>query len=245
MKANIASVAGIAIVIGLAVAIVFEHQRQRELGREHQTLEQRLEEMARLAGSNEPLSNMLAEANSRHSMNDDGSHELLRLRGQVSVLRQQTKELETVRAENRQAHATLENSFKNAAVPKAAATADYWPQDSWAFKGFGSADAALQSSLWAANNGDLKTLLASSTGELQKMIADDLKDKSEAEASARAMDEVMGIKSIRVVNREARDDDTVIITAEFEGPVPTESQTQKLLLKKIGSEWKVAGTPDN
>lgn len=243
MRANIASVVGIATALGLAVAIFFEHQRKVELDREHQTLEQRLEEMARLTGSNEQLSNSLVEANSRRSINEDQSHELLRLRGRVSALRQQTRELETVRAENRQAHATLENNLINGAEPKAAATADYWPRDSWAFKGFGSADAALQSSLWAANNGDLKTLLASSTGDLQQMIAEDLKDKAEAEASAKAMDEVMGIKSIRVVNREVRDDDTVIITAEFEGQ--TESQTQKLVLKKIGSEWKVAGKPDN
>jgi hypothetical protein len=243
MRANITSVVGVAVVVGLAVAAVFEHQREIGLGREHQSLEQRLEEMAALANSNEQLSNLLTRANSRRSLTDDQTHELLRLRGQASVLRQQTRELDAVREENRQAHATLEKSLKDAAAPRAAATADYWPQDSWAFKGFGSADAALQSSLWAANNGDLKTFLASTTGELQKMIAADLKNKSETEASIRAMDEVMGIKSIRVVNREARDDDTVIITAQFEGP--NDSRTEKLALKKIGGEWKVAGKPDN
>ena len=107
MRANIANVVGIATIVGLAVAIFFEHQWKRALGREHQTLEQRLEEMSRLAGSNEQLSDLVAEANFRRAMDDDQSHELLRLRGQVSVLRQQTKELETLRAENRQAHATL------------------------------------------------------------------------------------------------------------------------------------------
>jgi hypothetical protein len=243
MRANSSSLIGIAIVIGLAVGLIFEHQRRIGLRKDRRALEQRLQEMARLAGNNEQLSNLLVRANSRRSLSDGQSRELLRLRGQVGVLRQQTGELETVRDENRQAHAALENTLKNAAASKPAATADYWPQDSWAFKGFASADAALQSSLWAANSGDLKTLLASSTGDLRKMIEEDFKDKSEAEASIKAMDEVTGIKSIQVLNREARDDDTVVITAKLEGS--TESQTQKLMLKRIDGEWKVAGKADN
>jgi type II secretory pathway component PulJ len=241
MRANITSLIGIASVIGLSAWVVLEHQKQVGLRRERQALEQRLEQMAQLVSSNEQLSNLLAQANSRRSLTDDQSRELLRLRGQIGVLRQQTSDVETVREQNRQAHATLESTLKNSAALKPAATADYWPQDSWAFMGFASADAALQSSLWAANNGDLKTFLASTTGELQKMIAADLKDKSETEASIKAMEEVNGIKSIRVLNREAQDNDTVIITAELEGP--TDSQTQKLMLKKVGSEWKVAGKP--
>ena len=71
------------------------------------------------------------------------------------------------------------------------------------------------------------------------MMEEDLKGKSETEASIRAMDQVTGLKSVRVVSREARSDDTVILTAEFEDR--TESRTQKLVMKKIGNEWKVAG----
>src|SRR5437667_890534 len=156
--------------------------------------------MARLIGSNEQLSNLLAQAKSPPSLTDDQSRELLRLRGQVGVLRQQSRELETVREENRQARAALEGGLKSQSGAKAGATADYWPQDSWAFKGYASADAALQSSLWAANNGDLKALLTGATGEMRKVIEEDLKDKSETEASIRAMDEVSGMKSVRVVN---------------------------------------------
>jgi hypothetical protein len=232
---------GIAAVVGLAVWVAFEHKKQVALRREHQALEQQLEEMAQLSASNEQLSNLLAQAKSPQSLSDDQSRELLRLRGQVGVLRQQSRELETVREENRQARATLESSLKGQNAAKAAATPDYWPQDSWAFKGFASADAALQSSLWAANNGNVKALLASATGETQKMMEEDLKGKSETEASIRAMDEVMGMKAVRVVNREVRDDDTVVLTAEFEGRTGTE--TEKVMMKKIGNEWKVSGPP--
>src|SRR3954470_16673843 len=115
MRANITSLISIATVIGLAVWAVFEHQKKVSRRTERQALEQRLEQMARLASSNEQLSNLLAQANSRRSLTDDQSHELLRLRGQAGVLRQQTRELETVREQNRQAHTTLENTLKNAA----------------------------------------------------------------------------------------------------------------------------------
>ena len=239
MRSNITSVVSIAAVVGFTVWVAFEHQRRAGLGQEHQALERQLEEMARLITSNEQLSNLLAQAKSGRSLADDKSRELLRLRGQVGVLRQQSRELEAVREENRQALAALESSLKRQSVPPGTtATADYWPQDSWAFRGFASADAALQSSLWAANNGDLKALLASATGEMQKRMEEDLKGKSETEASIRAMDEVIGIKSIRVVNREVLGDDTVVLTAEFEGR--TESRTQKLVMKKIGNEWKIS-----
>jgi hypothetical protein len=241
MRQNIIRVVAIAALVGLAVWATFEHQRRVGLGREHQALEQQLEEMARLIASNEQLSIRLPEAKSPQSLTDDQSRELLRLRGQAGVLRQQSRDLETVRAENRQVRAALESSLTNqsAAAPKAAATADYWPQDSWAFKGYASADATLQSSLWASNNGDLKALLASTTGEMHKMMEEEFKDKSEAEASIKAMDEVSSMKSVRVVNREVRGDDTAVLTAEIEGR--TETQTVKLVLKKIGNDWKLSG----
>jgi len=199
-------------------------------------LQQRVQELEQPIPSNE-----LAEVKFP-SLTDDESRELLRLRGQVGLLRQQSRELEKVREENRQARAALENSPKSA-MAATAATADYWPQDSWAFKGYTTPDAALQSSLWAANNGDLKAVLASVTGEMQKFIAEDIKGKSETEASIRAMDEVMGIKSIRVINRELRSDGTVVITAELEGPA--EKRTEKFEMTKIEDEWKLSGPDRN
>ena len=53
------------------------------------------------------------------------------------------------------------------------------------------------------------------------------------------MDEVNGMKSVRVIAREVQGDDTVVLTAEFEDR--TESRTEKLVMKKIGNEWKVSG----
>jgi hypothetical protein len=85
----------------------------------------------------------------------------------------------------------------------------------------------------------LKTLLASATGEVRKQMEEDLGGKSASEASIRAMDEVISLKSVRVLNRQVQADDTVVVTAAFEDR--TDSHTVKLLMKKIGNDWKLSG----
>jgi hypothetical protein len=108
-----------------------------------------------------------------------------------------------------------------------------------AFKGYASPHDALQSSLWAANKGDVKALLASATGEMQKQMEEEIKGMSETEVSIRAMDGVTGMRSVRVVNREAQGDVTVVLTVEFESR--TDIQTEKVVMKKVGNEWKLSG----
>jgi hypothetical protein len=82
-------------------------------------------------------------------------------------------------------------------------------------------------------------MLASTTGDARKEIEAQYGNKSESEASIRAMDDISGLKSIRVLNREIQSDDTVVLTATFEDR--NETHTGKLLMKKIGNEWKFSG----
>ena len=239
MKGFLTSSLGVAALVCLGLLLVFEHQRRLGLTEEHRALEQQRDQMAELIAGNTRMSNLLSEANASRSLSDDHSRDLLRLRGQVGLLRQQASELKNVREENRQARAALETTLKSQnAAPRPTATADYWPQDSWAFKGFASPDATLQSSLWAANNGDIKAVLASATGEMQKQMEEDFKGKSDTEAKIRMMDEVMGMKSVRILSREIPGDETAVLTVEME--TRTGRQTEKIVMKKVGNDWKVA-----
>ena len=241
MKAHrvITSLVCVAAVVGLAIWLAGERQARRRLVEEHTALQQQLDRMTGLIAENEQLSNRVAQANPPQSLPDDQLRELLRLRGEVGVLRQKGKELESVRNENRQARAALESKTQGAGAAKAAATADYWPRDSLAFKGYASPDAALQSLVWAGNNGDLKTMLASTTGDARKEMEQQFGGKPETEASIRVMDDTAGLKSVRLLNRDVQADDTVVLTAAFEDR--TDTQTLKLLLKKVGNEWKLSG----
>jgi hypothetical protein len=232
MRVNsvITSILSVAAVVGLAAWLAIEHQARLRLGEEHKALEEQADQMTGLMAENERLSNLVVRADGPQSLPDDQSLELLRLRGEVGALRRQTKELEAVRAENRQAHAA-----------GGAATADYWPRSSWAFTGYANPDTALQSYLWAANKGDLKALRASATGDVWKQMDEESGGKSETESSLRARNNVASLKSVLVINREVQADDAVMLTAAFEDR--TNTHTVKLLMKKIGNDWKLSTPP--
>jgi hypothetical protein len=53
------------------------------------------------------------------------------------------------------------------------------------------------------------------------------------------MDEVINLKSVRVVDRETQADDTAVLTVAIEDKA--ETQTVKMLMRKVGNEWKIAG----
>ena len=230
MRVNsvITSIVSVAAVVGLAAWLAVEHQARLRLGEEHTAFEQQADEMTGLMAENERMSNLVAQAKSQQSLPDDQSLELLRLRGEAGLLRRQTRELEAVRNENLRARG---------GVP--AATAEYWPRGSWAFAGYASPDAALQTSLWSGNNGDLKALRASLTGDELKHLDQELAGKSETEVLTSAKDNFANLKSVRVLNREVQADDAVMLTAAFEDW--TNTHTVKLLMKKMGNDWKYSG----
>ena len=239
MLSVICATAAVGVMIWLAV----EHQAGLRLRQENTALRQQLDLLAGVLAENERLSNLVAQAGSSQSLPDERLTELLRLRGEVGVLRQQSKELETLRNGNREAHTALTSSItpQSAGQAAAVATADYWPRDSWSFAGYASPDASLQSFLWAASKGDVKTLQGGITGEIEKMVAKDLEGKSDSEASAKAMAELAPLKSVLVLNREVQADDRVVLTTVFEDANRTE--TNKTLMKKIGNDWKFSGSP--
>ena len=86
------------VVTGATTAFVVQHQVQTKLREENESLTQRL---ARLQTDNESLSDHATQTNKPTSLPNDQFDELLRLRGEVGMLRQQTNELAKFRQENR------------------------------------------------------------------------------------------------------------------------------------------------
>ena len=78
------------VVAGIATILVIQHQAQVKLHEENESLRQ---QMDKLQGENQRLSNLVAQVNSSPSRPDDQLTELLRLRSEVRLLRQQTNEL--------------------------------------------------------------------------------------------------------------------------------------------------------
>jgi hypothetical protein len=75
------------------------------------------------------------------------------------------------------------------------------------------------------------------------MMEKEFEGKSADEAAIRAMDEISNLKPVQVLNRDSQSDDTTVLTAAFEDGDQT--HTTKLLLKKVGNEWKLAGMNGN
>src|SRR5882724_8908441 len=74
------------VVAGATTAFVIQHQTQAQLRGENESLQQKL---AQMQTDNENLSNRLAKAGEAKSLSDEQFNELLKLRGEVGILRNQ------------------------------------------------------------------------------------------------------------------------------------------------------------
>lgn len=225
-----------AMVIGLAIGLALEHQARLKLAGEHRDLQAQLQAMADLAARNGQLSNQLAQASERKPLTPEQLTELLRLRGQVGVLRQQKSELEKARTENQQVHTVLARYLEMAAGTNSAATPGYLPQGSWTNTGYASPEDALQTTLWAGYNGDVTNFFASVTEEARTNMFDGFKGKSATEASIQLADQTYGVKSVQILGRDVLDEDDVLLTVAFDGKDDT--RIGKVIMKKVAGQWK-------
>jgi len=95
------------VVAGAATALVVQHQAQEKLSADNAVLEQQI---AQLQTDNESFSNRLAAAGDAKSLSGAQYNELLKLRGEVGVLRRQTNEITKLKQENQQLHVLSSNA---------------------------------------------------------------------------------------------------------------------------------------
>ena len=102
---------------GFAIGLVVESQARLKLERENEAYHPQLRQIELAVSENQRLSNLLAQARGAGPRQDEDSRltapsdkaELLRLRGEVHLLRQEKKELESLREDTRQTRAALES----------------------------------------------------------------------------------------------------------------------------------------
>jgi RNA polymerase sigma factor (sigma-70 family) len=98
---------GAIVVGGLAATLAMQHQTETKIRAENQVLRLQL---AGLVADSESLSNRLRQVSTAPPLADDQFRELLRLRGEVGMLRQQTNLLGTLREEIRHRQASKETT---------------------------------------------------------------------------------------------------------------------------------------
>lgn len=109
------------LVAAAATALVVQLQTQNTLRDENQSLQRQI---AQLQTDNANFSNQLANAGDSKKLSDDQFNELLKLRGEVGVLRRQVGELGKLREENQQLRETkakLQDSNQNMEMASASA----------------------------------------------------------------------------------------------------------------------------
>jgi hypothetical protein len=171
------------------------------------------------------------------------SREVHKLRNEVSQLRAGAKEVDQLRAENRRLRGEgrplqAAPSTGVAAPPAATSQEGYYAKENWAFTGYATPEAALQSVIWAMREGDTKTLLASVTPEELARMQKEWGDKSEAQVSADARRGTDKISGIRILESKTLSEDEVVLSVFAAGG---EDKIQKISMKRYGSEWKMAG----
>jgi hypothetical protein len=105
-------VIGAVVVGGVVTPLAIQHRlvKQQE---ENQALRQQVAQLAKLEMENDRLSNLVARAHGSSAIGDDQLRELLRLRGEVGMLRSQTNQLEGLRNENRRRQASQARTGPN------------------------------------------------------------------------------------------------------------------------------------
>jgi hypothetical protein len=234
MKMKILGCVSAILLAGTTLWWVSQYQSKLKLREENQALREQVEQ---LAVQNERASNATAQAVSSQSLTKNQLGELLRLRGEVGRLRKETQELAKLREENQQLRAAMTAS-QSVYASELRPGPDYWPKDSWVFAGYATPESTLQSLLWLASKRDIRSFLASTTGEAQKHLEDDLKQKSEAEVAAELAQETEKLSSCRLLDKEYLSNDAVRLTVRMDGD---HTQTNRFILKKIGNEWKFGG----
>ena len=215
-----------ALLVAGAIVAVREHKATAGLRENNRSLRQQVEQLAGVNEESQRLSTLLARASSP-ALPEAQMRELLRLRGEVGVLRQQTNELAKVQAENSQLR-----SASNGLPPRdpSQPAPDYLPRQSWAFAGYADPDSALQSCLWAWSRGDAKAVVASFTPAHRAEWG----VRTDEEIAAQLARNLSKAKGFLILERKSVSD------SEFRLTVSGVAANQKVgfCYKRIGSDWK-------
>ena len=115
--------------------------------------------------------------------------------------------------------------------------ASNFPKESWTFAGYNTPENALISAIWAMQQGTPDAYLSSLAPGEQKRMAERWAGKTEAEIAAKHQSDVTPISGIRVLQQEAVDRDSMVMSVYIDGV----DRMEKVSMKRINNEWKFGG----
>jgi RNA polymerase sigma factor (sigma-70 family) len=146
---------GAIVVLGASATLMVEHQAREKLRAENEDLTQQI---ARLKAENEAVSDRAAHAKEPSSLPNAQFRELIRLRGEVGLLRDRLAKLDSART-NGQAHLP-----QMTPLPATTNQPYYYAADTWTNVGFNSPHETSVSFLWALKQGNMGVYKAALPG---------------------------------------------------------------------------------
>src|SRR5438105_302289 len=203
------------VAVAIVTPLVIQHQAQV-------TLRQQNEQLASLPAENNRLSNLLAEARIAPDPATNYLNELMKLRGEVGILRRQTNDVNTLLAENQRLKSALASAATNDATVTVAA------KESWAFQGYADPESAFQSAFWSMNQGDATTLLASLAPEGRE--SKKVQSSSEEEYLKKRKEQFDKVTGFKIIDKEVVSSDEAILTVFLDGP----KEADRFRLQRLG-----------
>ena len=222
----------VGIVIGLAAGLLFQELRYRKLRKLNQQLAVNVAELRKQIAAGEAVVVPIARTDNEEQL------ELLRLRNQAAQLRVATNELRQLRTQLNKARTSTVTP--GAASASASATTELFPRDTWSFAGYATPQAAFHSTMFAHSQGDHQTFLASLTGNLARDNQQELNSKTPEQFSENLRRETAKFTGYRILEVDEVSPEETVLTIYY---TAADSDTEKVTMRKVGDEWRLAGPP--
>ncbi len=231
------------LCVGAVVSWRIQYTTRVELRTREEASRRRAEQLAVLEADNQQLSDRIAKSRRAGGLTGKEFRELLRLRSEVGLLRQTVREIDRVRATNRQYRAELARSeaWTDWERPVAGAenTQSYWPRDHFGFAGFADPESALRTTLWMWVDADLVSLLPLCTPEQRSELEAVWGERSETEMAAlrQRTAALYGLDrgGVSVMGKRMTSPDEALVDLYFEG----DGKRRRFSLSKSGDQWVV------
>jgi RNA polymerase sigma factor (sigma-70 family) len=225
---------GAIVVAGAATAFVLQQQNQTQLRGENESLRQQI---AQLQTDNESLSNRLAEAGDFALLSDKQMNELLKLRGEVGLMRRQIEVQKT--QTNRPVVSSREANYAGH-TPGA-----YISKDQLRFAGYATPEAALETITWAMMAGTYEQVTQGFPPELLAEESKNSKAREDFETQQKMMAPLF--KGLQIIAEKSLAGDKVELKVKMDtDPIPSQTRQQPPFLiqpmVKIENEWKLGGS---
>ena|SRR5258705_933424 len=228
------------VIAGLVAGIVIQTKRYSRLSADNRELERQVVQLqtglnvATKADGPAPVD----------SPSEQEQTELLRLRNQAALLRSASNELREVRkqidplqAENRELKATGSSSVAGSAD---ASSTGARPRESWQFSGYTTPEACLESTLYAISKADYNAIMGSLTPEEAQRLQKQMGDGSPEQIAEKIRRDVAKATSYQVLETRELSPNEAMLVIYAAG----EEKAQRVLMQKIGQEWRFAGSAD-